>query len=51
MNIEEQWTMGKLVERLKKIPLNNSKLDRTIKIGTLASPMVHLVLMTFLRAN
>ena len=51
MNIEEQWTMAKLVERLKKIPLNNSKLDRTIKIGTLASPMVHLVLMTFLRAN
>ena len=51
MNIEEQWTMAKLVESLKKIPLNNSKLDRTIKIDTLASPMVHLVLMTFLRAN
>ena len=51
MNIEEQWTMAKLVERLKKIPLNISRLDKTIKIGTLDSPMVHLALMTFLRAN
>ena len=38
MNIEEQRTMTKPVERLKEIPLDSSRLDRTTRIDTLASP-------------
>ena len=36
MNIEEQWTMAEPIERLEEIPLNGFRLDRTIRIGTLA---------------
>ena len=43
--------MSESVERLKEIILDGSRLDRTTKIGTLASPTVHLALTTFLRAN
>ena len=41
MNIEEQQTMVELVERLEEIPLDDSRLDRTTRIGTLASSMIH----------
>ena len=51
MNIKEQWTMTKLVERLEEIPFDDSRLDRTTRISTLASLTVRLALMTFLKAN
>jgi len=40
MNIEEQWTMAKPIERLEEILLDNSKPYRTTRINILASPMV-----------
>ena len=43
--------MTEPIERLEEIPLDGSKLDRTTRIGTLASLIVRLVLTTFLRAN
>ena len=51
MNIEEQRTMAESVERLEEIPLDGSRLDRTIRIGTLPSPTVRLALITFLKMN
>ena len=51
MNIKEQWTMTELVERLEEIPFDDSRLDRTTRISTLASLTVRLALMTFLKAN
>ena len=51
MNIEEQQMVVKLIERLEEIPLNSSRLDRTTRINTLTSPMVHLALVTFLKEN
>ena len=51
MNIEEHWTVTKPVERLEEVLLDDSKPDRTIKIGTLASLTVHLALTTFLKKN
>ena len=38
MNIEEQRTMTKPVERLKEIPLDGSRLEKTTRIDTFASP-------------
>ena len=43
--------MTEPIERLKEIPLDGSRLDRAIKIDTLANLTVRLVFMTFLRAN
>ena len=40
MSIEEQRTGAELVESLKEIPLDNTRLDRTMKISTLTSPTV-----------
>ena len=51
MNIEEQRTVAEPIERLKKILFNNSKPNRTTRIGTLACPMVHQALITFLKDN
>ena len=51
MNIEERRTVAELMEQLEEILLDNSRLDRTIKVGTLASPHVHQALTTFLREN
>ena len=51
MNIEEQQTMAEPIERLEEILLDNSRPDRTTRIGTLASPMVHQALTTFLKEN
>ena len=51
MNIEEHRTITEPVEKLKEILLNDSEPDRTTKIGTLASPMVHQALTTFLKDN
>ena len=41
ISIEEQWTGAESIERLEEIPLDSSRLDRTTRIGTLASPTVH----------
>jgi len=49
MNIKEQQTMVEPVERLEGILLDNSRPDRTTRIGTFASPMVHQALTTFLQ--
>ena len=51
MSIEEQWKGVEPVKRLEEIPLNSSRLDRTTWIGTLASLMVRLVLVAFLKEN
>ena len=50
-NIEEQQTMAEPVERLEEILLNNSKPDRTTRIGTLANSIVYQALTTFLKEN
>ena len=51
MNIKEHQTVIELVKRLEEIPLDDSKLDRTTRIGTLTSSTVHQALMTFLKDN
>ena len=51
MNIEEQRIVAKSVERLEEILFDNSKPDRTTRIGTLASPIVRQALTTFLKEN
>ena len=51
MNIEEHRMMTEPVEKLEEILLDDSKLDRTTKIGTLTNPAVRQVLTTFLRNN
>ena len=51
MSIEEQRIVAELVEGLEEIFFDDYKLERTTKIGTLASPPVHQALMTFLREN
>ena len=51
MNVEEHRMAIEPVEKLEEILLDNSKLDRTTKIGTLANPAVHQALTTFLRNN
>ena len=47
MNIEEHRTVTEPIERLEEIPLDDSKPDRTTRIGTLASPTVCQALTTF----
>ena len=39
------------VERLKEIPFNNSRLDKTTRIGILASPTIRQALVAFLKEN
>ena len=51
MSIEEQWTVAELVERLEEIFLDDFKLDRTTRIGTLARLMVRQTLTPFLKDN
>ena len=51
MNIEEHRMATKPVEKLEEILLDDSKLDRTTKIGTLTNPMLCQALTTFLRSN
>ena len=49
MNIEEHGTRTEPVKELEEILLNDSKLDQTTRIGTLASPMICQT--TFLKDN
>ena len=51
MSIEEQQTVVEPIEGLEEILLDNSRLERTTRIGTLASPLVLQALTTFLKEN
>ena len=51
MSIEEHRMTMESAEKLEEVFLDDSKLDRTTKIGTLASPAIRQALMTFLRSN
>ena len=51
MSIEEHRMATEPIEKLEEVLLDDSKLDRTTKIGTLANPMVCQALTTFLRNN
>ena len=51
MNIEEERAVVEPVEGLEEILLDNSRPERTTRIGTLASPPVRQSLMAFLREN
>jgi len=51
MSIEEQRTVAEPVEGLEEILLDNSRLERMSRIGTLASPPVRQALTIFLREN
>ena len=51
ISIEEQWTGAEPIERLQEIHLYSSRLDRTTRIGTLASPTIRLALVAFLKEN
>ena len=39
------------VEELEEITLDESKPERTTRMGTLASPLIHQALTAFLRMN
>ena len=51
MNIEEQRTVAEPVERLEEIHLDDSRLDRTTRIDTLASLTIRQELVIFLRTD
>ena len=51
ISIEEYQMVTEPIEKLEEVLLEDSKLDRTTKIGTLANPAVRQALMTFLRNN
>ena len=51
MNIEEHRMGTEPVEKLEEILFDDSNLDRTTKIGTLAKSAVRQALTTFLRNN
>ena len=51
INIEEHQIVIEPIERLKEIPLDDSKPNRMTRIGTLASPTVCQALTTFLKDN
>ena len=51
MNIEEHRTVTEPVERLEEILLDDSKNDRTTRIGTFANLIVRQALITFLKDN
>ena len=51
INIKEPQIVAKPVERLEDILLNNTRLDWTTRIGTLAGPTVLQAFSTFLKEN
>ena len=51
MCIGEQWTTTEPVEDLEEISLDESRPERTTRMGTLASPLIHQDLAAFLRMN
>ena len=51
MCIEEQRTTTELVKELEEISLDESRPERTTRMGTLASPLIRQALAAFLRMN
>ena len=51
MCIEEQWTVAKSMEGLEEVLLDNSRPERTIRIGTLDSTLVRQAFIAFLKDN
>ena len=51
MCIGEQRTTMEPVEELEEISLNESRPERTTRMGTLASPLIRQALVAFLRMN
>ena len=51
MNIKEQRIVVGPIERLEEVLFDDSKPDRTTKIGILASPIVRQAITTFLKDN
>ena len=51
ISIEEQRTVAEPIEGLEKILLDNFRLERTTRIGTLASLLVCQAFTMFLREN
>ena len=51
MCIGEQWTIAEPVEELEEVILDESRPERTTRMGTLASPTVRQDLPNFLRRN
>ena len=51
ISIEEHQMMTEPVEKLEEVFLEDSNLERTTKIGTLAIPVIRQALTTFLRSN
>ena len=51
MCIGEQQTTAKSVEELEEISLDESRPERTTRMGTLASPLIRQDLAAFLRMN
>ena len=51
MCIEEQRAIAEPIEEIEEVTLDSSRPERTTRIGTLASWLVHQTLMAFLRDN
>ena len=51
MCIGEQWTTAEPIEELEEITLDESKPERTTRMGTLASLPIRRALAAFLRMN
>ena len=51
MCIKEERTTAEPVEELEEVTLDDSRPERTTRVGTLASQPVHQALTTFLREN
>ena len=51
MCIEEQQTIVEPIEELEEVTLDESRPERTTRMGTLASPPIGQALATFLRMN
>ena len=49
--IEEQWTIAEPVEELEEVTLDESRPERTTRMGTLASQPIHQALAAFLKMN
>ena len=51
MCIEEQRTIAESVEELEEVTFDDSRPERTTRVGTLASQLVRQALTMFLREN
>ena len=51
MCIGEQRAVAKLIEELEEVALDDSRIERMTRMGTLASWLIHQALIAFLRDN